>query len=100
MLERKHYIIIAVVVVVIIAFCGIWWWTKKKNESETFLSPEVMVADGHCKSRHESMANYYMTPYPYYPKEGYFKPLPENKTENTKIDFEKTNYTPLYTNKI
>lgn len=92
----KHYVIIAVVVGVLIVFGAVWWFTQKKKD-ETFANspyPEVMLADGHCARRHESMANYYTTPYPYYPTGGYFKPL------DKKIDFEDRNYTTLYTNKI
>ena len=98
---NKHFVILVLVVLIILSVLAAYWFVRKRstNQSETFSnSDQVLIADGHCAKQHKSISDYYMGGYPYYPKEGYFKPLPVDD-EGT-LSFENRNYTTLYTNKI
>jgi hypothetical protein len=59
----------------------------------------VTTADGACESRHPSIVDYYSKPYPFYEKNSYFKPLDATKPNNdgNTVNFERRNYTTLYT---
>src|SRR5260221_2125643 len=92
----QKYILMGVIVCLILAILILYYW--KFSYMETFKQSKtsrVLTADGACESRHPSIVDYYTKPYPFYEKNGFFKPLDEVKPYNddNTINFEIRNYT-------
>lgn len=99
-ITRRKMIIVIVLLIVVIIFFSYWlhtsWGTETFKHSK---ATRVTTADGACESRHSSIVDYYTHSYPYYEKNGYFKPLEQLRPENddNTMNFERRHYTTLYT---
>ena len=94
-LTTKHYLIGGVIIILIVIVI-LWYMASRK---ESYASP---IMDGTCSQYMKpGMADYYSSSSYPYPKDSYFKPLAsKGKHEDNTVDFEKRNYTPLYTSQI
>lgn len=97
--EKKHMIMVIIILIAAILALYYWMWSSTLEAFKESKTTRVTTADGACESRHPSIVDYYTQSYPFYEKNGYFKPLDElkpNNDENT-MNFERRNYTTLYT---
>lgn len=68
-----------------------------QNKYINYYDGRVLVADGHCFTKKNSISDYVYTKYPYYQSDTYFKPLIKASDHaNDKISFDGTSITNLY----
>jgi hypothetical protein len=96
--DQKHmvYAIVILVAAILLIYYYIWMESEYYKESKV---TRVTTADGACESRHKSIVDYYTKSYPYYERNSYFKPLDQLRPDNddNTMNFERRNYTTLYT---